>query len=678
MPRILVVDDSAEARHILRSVLTHAGHEVIEAADGAEALTRAQTEPFDLVISDGLMPVMDGFRLCLEMKRDPELAGLPFIFHTASFTHPDDLQLASAMGADAYLLKPVEPAELIRTVDEVLRSHSPEGRTALAEARLVSILDRYGGRIEHKLDQKVAALDESRALRDSYHALLDHLPVHVLTLDENGRPDFSNQTARTFLGQPDPSAMLAAVHPEDAQTVAAVIDSLVGDPRPVQTSLRLRRHDGAYCVFEVSARPYESPDGARLGFVVAAIDVTRQEQQKELLLHAAEYDSLTDLPTRHVFDRRFDEILRNVGKGANCALLFVESDGLKGVNERYGFDVGDATVANLARAITDAVRPGDLVARLCATEFVVLAEGLGWDEASDLSDGLCAAIARSSLVPAAPEMRLGVNVAINVIPEVRPSKEAARTAPAADAGSDSERRLLEALAGPPTMSFTPVYSLSDGRLARCAVRYAYAVEERLVAGDELALGAAKHGVARRVNMRIVELTLEHARAADVPCSMQLSLANILDPTIFERAELAASRLAVDPAQLLFEISLCDTGDIRPPAGWLKEAQHSAIRLVLSCTDLSLLGPGGTSMLGVDELEVPESAVLDEAGQPRPDAHQLLKQWREAGVVVTVTDVEDSSALAALETLGVAQVAGTMLAPSANDLREVPRSLRMKG
>ena len=678
MPRILVADDSAEARQILRAVLTHAGHEVVEAENGAEALKRAQAEPFDLVISDGLMPVMDGFRLCLEMKRDPELAGLPFIFHTASFTHPDDLQLASAMGADAYLLKPVEPAELIRAVDEILRSHTSGGRTALTEARLVSILDRYSGRIEQKLDQKTAALDESRALRDSYHALLDHLPLHVLTLDENGRPDFSNQTARTFLGQSDASAMLAAVHPEDAQTASAVIDSLVGDPRPVQTSLRLRRHDGAYSVFELSARPYESPDGARLGFVVAAIDVTQREQQKELLLHAAECDPLTDLPTRHVFDRRFDEILRNVGKGANCALLFVESDGLKAVNERYGFDVGDATVANLARAITDAVRPGDLVARLCATEFVVLAEGLGWDEASDLSDSLCAAIARSSLVPAAPEMRLSVNVAINVIPEVGLLHAAARTAPAAEAGSDSDRRLVEALEGPPVMSFTPIYSLPAGHLARCAVRYAYAVEERLVTGDELALGAAKHGVARRVNMRIVELTLEHARAAGVPCSMQLSLANILDPTIFERAELAASQLAVDPAQLLLEIPRCDTGGIRPPAGWLQAAQHSTIRLVLSCTDLSLLGPGGTSALGADEIELPVSAVLDEAGQPRPNVRELLEQWREAGVVVTITDVEDSSALAALETLGVAQVAGTMLAPAASDLCALPRSLRMKG
>lgn len=678
MPRILVADDSAEARHILRTVLAHAGHEIIEVENGAEALKRAHAESFDLVISDGLMPVMDGFRLCLEMKRDPELAGIPFIFHTASFTHPDDLRLATAMGADAYLLKPVEPAELITTVDDVLHGRSADGGVALTEARLLSILDRYSDRIEHKLDQKVAALDESRALRDSYHALLDHLPIHILTLDESGAPDFSNQTVRTFLGHPDASAFLSAVHPEDAQSATAVIDSLVGDPRSVQTSLRLRRHDGAYGVFEVSIRPYESPDGARLGFVLAALDVTQREQQKELLLHAAEYDPLTDLPTRHVFDRRFDEILRNVGKGANCALLFIDSNDLKGVNDHYGFDVGDATVANLAHAITDAVRPGDLVARLCATEFVVLAEDLGWDEASALSDRLRATIAAASLVPTAPEARLGVNVAINVIPEVRSPQATDRTAPAFEPERDAGRRLLEALEGPPTMSFIPVYSLADGKLVRCAVRYAYAVDERLIAGDELALGAAKHGVARRVNMRVVELTLEHTRIYGVPCSVQLSLANVLDPTIFERAELAASRLAVDPACLLFEVSVCDTGGIRPPASWLQAAQSSPVRLVHSCADLSVLGPDGRSTLGADEIELPIVAVLDETDHPRPGVGELFEQWREAGIVVTVTGVDYSSALQPLRALGVAQATGTALVPAASELGVLPRSLQQKG
>lgn len=675
MARILIVDDSAEARHILRAILTHAGHEIVEAEDGAEALKLAHAEAFDLVLSDGLMPVMDGFRLCLELKRDPALAGLPFIFHTASFTHPDDLQLASAMGADAYLLKPVEPAELIRTVDEVLHSHTAEGRETLAETRLLSILDRYSGRIEQKLDQKVAALDESRALRDSYHALLDHLPLHILTLDENGRPDFSNQTSRTFTGEEDASAMLSAMHPDDAATAMAFVDSLVRDPHPMHTSLRARRHDGAYRVFEVTARPYESPDGAPLGFVLAALDVTRQEQQKELLLHAAEYDPLTDLPTRHVFDRRFDEILRNVGKGANCALLFVDSDDLKGVNDRYGFDVGDATVANLAHAISSAVRPGDLVARLCATEFVVLAEGLGWDEAGALSETLRGAIARSSLVPAAPDMRLGVNVAINVIPEVRPSHAPDQAAAPVGTGRDAERHLLEALEGPPTMSFIPVYSLVDGRLVRCAVRYAYAVDERLIAGDELALGAAKYGVARRVSTRIIELTLEHTRGSGIPCSVQLDLAGVLDPTIFERAELAASRIAVDPAQLLFEISVCNTGGIRPPASWLQAAERSPVRLVHSCADLSALGPDGSSILGADEIELPVDAVLDDAGQPRPGVPLLLERWHEAGVVLTVTSVEDSSALDLLQTLGVDQVTGTAVAPSAAELHALPRSLK---
>jgi EAL domain-containing protein (putative c-di-GMP-specific phosphodiesterase class I) len=223
-----------------------------------------------------------------------------------------------------------------------------------------------------------------------------------------------------------------------------------------------------------------------------------------------------------------------------------------------------------------------------------------------------------------------------------------------------------------------VYSLHERQLVRCAVRYAYEIDERLIEGDELALGAAKYGVARRVSSRIVELTLEHTRASGVPCSVQLSLANVLDPTIFERAELAADRLAVDPAQLFFEISVCRTGGIRPPASWLQAAQRSPVRLVHSCSDLSVLGPDGSSILGADEIELPVSALLDETGQPRPNVPALLESWQATGVTLTVTDVEEPEWLAALEELHVAQVTGPALAPAASEMSALPRSLPERG
>lgn len=674
MPRILVVDDAVEARHLLRTILTHAGHEVGTASDGVAALSMLHADPFDLVISDGLMPGMDGFRLCMELRRDPHTRALPFIMYTASFTDPDDAQLASSMGADAYLLKPADPEVIIETVTRVLERRESESGDILPDHRLVELFESYSDRMEQKLGEKVADLSATRELRDSYHALLDTLPVHVLTLDLEGNVDFVNTAAREFVGSGNSAALLEALHPADRDSAAAFVKSLGTDPRPTHSSMSVRRSDGAYAVFEVTARPYSSPGGAPLGFVLAGEDITRSEQQRELLLHAADYDPLTDLPTRHVFDRRFDEILRNVGKGARCALLFIDCDDLKGINDRYGFDVGDVTLANLARVIVESGRPGDLVARLCATEFVVLAENVSWDEAGELSKTIRAAVAQASLVPAAPETRLGVNININVIPEVQPPGADATGGKRATVPADAESRLLEALQGRPAMSFRPIYSLEDGRLVRCSVQYAFSVGERLVRGDELALGIAKHGVARRIAARVVELALEHTRQTGIPCSIPLTLANMLDPTLFERAELAAARGAIDLKRLLFEISDCDAGGIRPPMSWLAAAQRSPIRLVQVCGAISGLAAGYTSALGVDEVVVPLADVIDSDGQVYPNALSVITALRESNTVVTVSGVGDLSSLEVLRSAGVTQAEGDALSPIVAHLDQAPRAL----
>jgi|GEM_PF-1351042 len=674
MSRILVVDDTVEARHLLRTILVHAGHDIVEAANGAEALRSLRESPFDLVISDGLMPVMDGFRLCIELRRDPATSTVPFILYTASFTDPDDAQLASTMGADAYLLKPADPSEILAVVNELLNRSEPRKKRPLPKDRLMEAFESYSDRMEQKLDEKVADLSAMRILRDSYHSLLDNLPVHILTLDLDGRPDFTNATARTFAGVDEPAALLDRIHPEDRAKVTAFIESLLADPHPMQTSVMMSGRDGAYRVFEVTGRPYDSPSGDRLGYILAAEDITRREQQKELLLHAAEYDPLTDLPTRHVFDRRFDEILRDVGKGARCALLFIDSDDLRGINDRYGFDVGDATIANIAHTIVDTVRPGDLVARLCATEFVVLAEDLGWKQANELSDAVKEAVAHAPLVPAAPEMRIGVNISINVIPEVDISAPVPAGGERAGSAPDSDSRLRDALQGVPDMLFRPVYSLDDGALTRCSVRYAYSVDDRMISGEELALGAARHGIARRMGTRIIELALVQVHATGIACSVPLSLANMLDAMIFERAELAADSTAIDASKLLFEVPDCDAEGIRPPVSWLSAARRSPIGLVHVCGDLSTLRDDRTQTGASDEIALPVTEVVDAHGEIRPTAAAAIARWRETGIAITVTDIDDRAALDVLRTAGITRVSGDALSPAASSPDQLPRTL----
>ena len=119
--KILIVDDHATNRKLLRAQLEAEGHGVIEAADGVEALQALEREPVDGVVSDILMPNMDGFRFCLELRKQPKLNAVPFMFYTSTYDSPTDRQLAQTVGADRYIVKPAPVATILEALREAAR-----------------------------------------------------------------------------------------------------------------------------------------------------------------------------------------------------------------------------------------------------------------------------------------------------------------------------------------------------------------------------------------------------------------------------------------------------------------------------------------------------------------------------------------------------------------------------
>jgi PAS domain S-box-containing protein len=120
MATILVVDDRAINRQLLVTLLTYAGHAVMEASDGVEALTKMRAERPDLVISDIYMPNMNGFELAKHIKADPALAAIPVIFYTATYRVSDATPLAASVGVTTLLPKPSEPELILSTVAKAL------------------------------------------------------------------------------------------------------------------------------------------------------------------------------------------------------------------------------------------------------------------------------------------------------------------------------------------------------------------------------------------------------------------------------------------------------------------------------------------------------------------------------------------------------------------------------
>jgi signal transduction histidine kinase len=162
MTRVLVVDDKPENLYYLRVLLEADGCEVISAQHGAEALQAAHQTPPDVVISDLLMPVMDGYTLLRHWKADAQLKSVPFIVYTATYTAPEDERLALSLGADAFLLKPTEPDEFLA------RLHAVNGKAATVPSHVEAapgsdsdLLKEYNETLIRKLEEKTLQLEES-------------------------------------------------------------------------------------------------------------------------------------------------------------------------------------------------------------------------------------------------------------------------------------------------------------------------------------------------------------------------------------------------------------------------------------------------------------------------------------------------------------------------------------
>src|SRR4030042_1370359 len=122
--KILVVDDNNENIDMMMILLRSKNYDVISAINGKEALERMRSEKFDLVISDILMPVMDGFQFCRECKRDPELSKICFVFYTATYIDDKEEDFALSLGAQKFIRKPQEPEVFLNLIKEVVEKFS--------------------------------------------------------------------------------------------------------------------------------------------------------------------------------------------------------------------------------------------------------------------------------------------------------------------------------------------------------------------------------------------------------------------------------------------------------------------------------------------------------------------------------------------------------------------------
>lgn len=164
MTRLLIVDDSQPDLYLLETLLKGSGYEVATASNGVEAIKKARHDPPDLIISDILMPEMDGFTLCRKWKQDTNLRKIPFVFYTATYTESRDEDLAMSIGADKFIVKPADPEEFVGIIRNVI-VHFQEGRLVAAGKAGESdevYYKKHNEALISKLENKMRQLEESK------------------------------------------------------------------------------------------------------------------------------------------------------------------------------------------------------------------------------------------------------------------------------------------------------------------------------------------------------------------------------------------------------------------------------------------------------------------------------------------------------------------------------------
>jgi CheY-like chemotaxis protein len=188
---LLIVDDIATNRKLLRVTLEAEGHTTFEAADGVEALHILARETVDAVISDILMPNMDGFRLCHEIRKSERFHALPFIIYTSTYTSPGDLKLAQTVGADKYLMKPAPTETVLDALREVMDTQAARQVPSVPSVPAMEetyVLKQYSQTLVHKLEEKNTELKDALAK-------VQHAHEHIVELNSDLERRVQERTA---------------------------------------------------------------------------------------------------------------------------------------------------------------------------------------------------------------------------------------------------------------------------------------------------------------------------------------------------------------------------------------------------------------------------------------------------------------------------------------------------
>jgi len=428
---ILIVDDRADNLLMLRILLESKGYTVVEAVNGKEALDTAlsmRVKPA-LIISDILMPVMDGFALCHAWMSREELMSIPFVFYTASYTEDKDMDFGRTLGARRFFIKPIERSVLLNEIKVVLNENCENVvvQCDIESSGSSDFYKDYNQRLVLKLEDKLVQVEKQnqelmskelmlqetrialeqrisereqveKALRESearLRTIFNNTLDAIVTYSAEGVVESFNIAAEVSFGY-----MVKEIIGKNIKSLVSkahwnkinLYVSPSASAAMIKENNRLyeieaQRKDGTLfpAEFGVSASHF----GHTRIFTAIIRDITQRKQSEAAIYHMAYHDSLTGLVNRNEFERRSKLALENAkNRNVTHVLMYLDLDQFKIINDTCGHDAGDELLRQLAVQLSLKLRDRDTLARLGGDEFGILLENCLTEHAQKIAINL--------------------------------------------------------------------------------------------------------------------------------------------------------------------------------------------------------------------------------------------------------------------------------------------------
>ncbi|MTV37129.1 EAL domain-containing response regulator [Duganella radicis] len=371
---VLIVEDTPASLKLLSDLLTEAGYYVRQAPNGELALWSAQSRPPELILLDVRMPGIDGFEVCRRLKAAPELSQVPVIFLSAQHD-TDDKVRGFELGAVDFIAKPFQAEEILARTDAHVKLGRAQKALAAERALLEERVAERTAELAKEVEQRRANEEFLRLASQVFEATQDAIVV----TDRDGRivatnPAFtqiSGYTAEEVRGQ---NAGLLYAGDQDTSTFSAMVQSVVTTGH-WSGEILARRKNGETYPGLLSASVVRDEQGHVINHVAVFMDITERKAEQHLIDFLSNHDALTGLPNRLLARQRFVQTLAAARREGRCvAVMCLDLDRFKSINDSYGHDMGDKALQVVSRYLSETVREGDTVTRQGGDEFQIIVD----------------------------------------------------------------------------------------------------------------------------------------------------------------------------------------------------------------------------------------------------------------------------------------------------------------